>query len=89
MDKPNFLNDLSKKLCDALPSSLQTIKHDLEKNFHAVLQATFTKLDLVTREEFDTQTRVLARSRKKIEALEEKIKELEKITAEKHHDRKK
>jgi BMFP domain-containing protein YqiC len=84
MDKLNFLNELAQKLCDALPPSLQTMKKDAEKNFHAVLQSAFTKLDLVTREEFDTQTKVLARSRKKIETLETKIKELEKAFEEKH-----
>lgn len=84
MDKFNLLRDLSKKLSEALPQSLQVLKKDIEKNFHTVLQNTFNKLDLVTREEFDAQTKVLARSRKKIEALEEKVKELEKIIEEKH-----
>jgi hypothetical protein len=78
MDKFNFLNDLSKKLCDALPQNVQTLKNDIEKNFHAVLQNAFGKLDLITREEFDAQTKVLARSRQKIEALEKKISEMEK-----------
>jgi BMFP domain-containing protein YqiC len=77
MKIPDFLNDLNKKLCDALPPGLQTLKQDLEKNFHAVLINTFNKLDLVTREEFDAQTKVLARTRKKIEALEIEIKRLE------------
>lgn len=77
MKKPEFLNDLNKKLCDALPSSLQTMKKDLEKNFHAVLHGAFNKLDLVTREEFDAQTKVLARTRKKLESLEAEIKRLE------------
>ena len=85
MDKLNFLNDLSKKLCDALPQNMQTLKKDIEKNFHTVLQNTFGKLDLVTREEFDAQTKVLARSRQKIEALEKKISELEKVMQEKIH----
>lgn len=84
MDKFNFLNDLSKKLSEALPKNLQTLKKDIEKNFHVVLQNTFNKLDLVTRDEFDAQTKVLARSRKKIETLEEKIKELEKLVESKN-----
>jgi len=84
MDKLQFLNDLAKKLCDTLPQGFQTLKKDTEKNIHAVLQTAFTKLDLVTREEFDTQTKVLARSRKKIEQMEAKITELEKIIEEKH-----
>ena len=53
------------------------MQHDVEKNFHAVLQNAFNKLDLVTREEFDAQTKVLARSRKKIEELAKRIKVLE------------
>jgi BMFP domain-containing protein YqiC len=83
MDKLNFLNDLSKKLSEALPKNLQTLQKDIEKNFHVVLQSAFNKLDLVTRDEFDAQTKVLARSRKKIETLEEKVKELEKLVARK------
>ncbi len=84
MEKLKFLNELAQKLCDALPPGLHTMKKDVEKNFHAVLQSAFNKLDLVTREEFDTQTKVLARSRKKIENLEIKIKELEKAIQEKN-----
>jgi BMFP domain-containing protein YqiC len=79
MKKPDFLIELNKKLCDALPPSLQTIKKDVEKNFHSVLQATFNKLDLVTRDEFDAQTKVLARTRKKVETLEMEIKKLEQL----------
>ena len=78
MKKFDFLNDLGKKLCDALPENMQALKKDMEKNFHTILQGTFNKLDLVTREEFDAQTKVLARSRQKIEALEKQIQELEK-----------
>jgi BMFP domain-containing protein YqiC len=49
----------------------------LEKNLRATLQATLSKLDLVTREEFDVQTKVLARTRAKIEALEKVVADLE------------
>lgn len=89
MKKPNFLpqdflNKLSESLCDAMPSSLKVLKKDAEKNFHAVLQNAFAKLELVTHEEFDAQTKVLARSRKRIEALEEKIATLEKLVEKKH-----
>ena len=84
MKKLDFLNDLAKKLSATLPPHLKTLKDDIEKNFHAVLQNMFTKLDLVTRAEFDAQTKVLARSRKKIDALEKQIDQLEKILEEKH-----
>lgn len=78
MKKNNFLNDLAKNLTEHLPENLKTIKKDLEKNFHTLLQGTFNKLELVTREEFDAQTKVLARCRKKIEELTMQLKELEK-----------
>jgi len=83
MQNKDFLNNLTKRLCNALPAHLQEIKKDVEKNFCAILQSTFNKLDLVTRKEFDAQTKVLARSRKKIEALEASIKKLEQTLNEK------
>ncbi|MFZ2314377.1 MAG: accessory factor UbiK family protein [Gammaproteobacteria bacterium] len=77
MSKKSFLMDLAAQLTDALPSHVNTLKQDFEKNCQAILSKAFTKFDLVTREEFDTQTKVLLRSRKKLEALEKKIQELE------------
>lgn len=50
---------------------------DLERNFKALLTGTFARLDLVTREEFDAQARVLARTRERLEALEQRIAALE------------
>jgi BMFP domain-containing protein YqiC len=50
---------------------------DLEKNFRGMLSSTFAKLDLVTREEYDVQMRVLARAREKLAALEARVAELE------------
>jgi BMFP domain-containing protein YqiC len=83
MEKPDFLNELNEKLCKALPSSLRSMKQDIGQNFHAILQSTFNKLELVTREEFDVQVKVLARTRKKIEMLESEIKKLEKLLDDK------
>ena len=69
-----FLNDISEKLGSLIANSpLQ----DVEKNVKAVLGTAFTKLDLVTREEFDVQKEVLARTRAKLETLEARIAELE------------
>ena len=51
---------------------------DLEKNLRVLLQSTFARLDLVTREEFDVQREVLARTRARLEALEAKLAALEK-----------
>lgn len=78
MKDKNFLNDLASRLSKALPDSVQKMQKDLEKNFHVILQSAFNKMDLVTRDEFDAQTKVLARSRKKIEELETAVKALEK-----------
>lgn len=77
MTKKNFLKDLASQLSDALPSHFGALKRDFEKNCHSVLTKAFAKFDLVTREEFDTQTKVLLRTRKKLEELEGHIKELE------------
>lgn len=51
---------------------------DVEKNLRAVLQSVFSKLDLVTREEFDVQQAVLLKTREKLEALEARVAEMEK-----------
>lgn len=77
MQKATFLKDLVDQLSKALPSHLSTFKKDFEKNCHQVLKQAFTKFDLVTREEFDTQSKVLLRTRSKLEELEKHIKELE------------
>lgn len=85
MTKTNFLKNLANQLSDALPSHIGTFKKDFEKNCQAILHQAFTKFDLVTREEFDVQSKVLARSRKKLEELEEHIQKLEKLLKNKHH----
>lgn len=78
MKKTDLFNDIAAKLCEALPDSVLTLKKDLEKNFQTVLRNAFNKLDLVTREEFDAQTKVLARTRKKIDELATQIEILAK-----------
>ncbi len=50
---------------------------DIEKNIDALLKGVFTKMELVTREEFDVQTEVLKRTRQKLEELEKKLSEIE------------
>jgi BMFP domain-containing protein YqiC len=87
MELNQFLRDLSERLTSVLPPALQTFKSDCEKNIHSILVGAFAKLDLVTREEFDTQTKVLARSRQKISALEKKVKELEQAIDDLPHDK--
>ncbi len=73
MNQTDFLQNLAQKLTAVIPDSLKLLKGDLEKNFHAILQSAFSRLDLVTREEFDAQTRVLARCQQQLTALEKTL----------------
>lgn len=70
----NIFNELSGKLHEAVNNSPAK---DIEKNMRALLAQGFAKLDLVTREEFDIQTQVLARAREQLLALEARVTELE------------
>jgi hypothetical protein len=78
MFEPSTLTDLAKRLAGAVPADLQFLKADMEKAFHAILQASFSRMNLVSREEFDVQRSVLARTREQLEALEARVAELEK-----------
>lgn len=69
-----FVEDLSSKLRATLSKSPAG---DLEKNIHALLQSAFTKLALVSREEFDVQAEVLRKTREKLDAIEKQLSELE------------
>ena len=80
MDMNNFLNDLQGKIQQAIDSSPAK---DIEKNVKAMMTQGFSKLDLVTREEFDVQNQVLAKTRAKLEALEQRVAALEAALAEK------
>jgi BMFP domain-containing protein YqiC len=71
------LDDLARRLADSVPESLRAFGRDLEGNFKAVLQAQLSKLDLVTRQEFDVQAAILERTRAKLAELESQLKELE------------
>jgi BMFP domain-containing protein YqiC len=72
---PAFINDLVGKLGDVLA---QSPAKDIEQNLRAGVTAMLGKLDLVTREECDVQTEVLARTREKLAQLEARLAELEK-----------
>ena len=71
------LDDLAGRLANSLPAGLQLLQDDLKKNLRANLEAALARLDLVTREEFDVQAAVLARTREKLTSLEARVKELE------------
>lgn len=69
--------EIAKQVLDTLPSDLGKIQEDVEKNLKSALQATFSRLDLVSREEFDIQSELLSRTRALVEQLEKKIEALE------------
>ena len=73
----NFLDDLANKLSKLIPAGVKDVQQDVERNIKSVLQSTFSKLDLVTREEFDAQVKVLARTREKLNAIEKRLAEFE------------
>lgn len=74
MNKASLLNELQSKISQLMQQSPAA---DLEKNLKALMSQGFAKLDLLTREEFDVQTEVLARTRAKLEQLEARVAELE------------
>jgi BMFP domain-containing protein YqiC len=74
MEPNQFFNEMHNKVQQVLESSPAK---DIEKNVKAMMSQGFAKLDLVTREEFDIQAQVLAKTRAKLEALEVRIAALE------------
>lgn len=76
------LDEIVRKISSALPDSARSLQQDIEKNIRATMSTMFEKMDLVTREELDVQKAVLARTRAKVDALEQKIAELEEETGQ-------
>ena len=78
MFDPKQLDEITRRVTDALPPGISDIQSDVKKNLHAALQGVFAKLDLVTREEFEVQSAVLQRTREKLETMEASVADLEK-----------
>ena len=77
MDQKNTFDDLAKKITGLLPSSVLQLQQDMESNIKALLQSSLSKMNLVTREEFDVQEALLQRTREKLDKLEKLLQELE------------
>jgi BMFP domain-containing protein YqiC len=75
--QPSSINELASRLFASLPAAVRGAQTDLENNFRAVLRSTLGKMDLVTRDEFDVQTKVLERTRARLAALEARLAQLE------------
>ena len=71
------IDEIARRLLERVPPALHSMQADLESNFRAVLRERLSKLDLVSRDEFDAQTRVLERTRAQLEALEARLAGLE------------
>ena len=67
------IDEIVRRLVEAVPPGVRAVQKDLESNFRAVLRASLTKLDLVSRDEFDAQMRVLERTRARLEELERRV----------------
>jgi BMFP domain-containing protein YqiC len=74
---PFRIDELARKLFERVPPAVRSVQEDLEKNFRAILRERLSKLDLVSRDEFDAQARVLERTRARLEALEARLNALE------------
>lgn len=75
---PKKLEELAKQISDAVPPGVKTMAEGAEAKVKQILQAQLSRLDFVSREEFDVQSQVLIRTREKLEAIEARLAELEK-----------
>lgn len=78
---PKLFDELADKLSQFLPPGLKTAQQEAHKQLRVVLQNTLTRLDLVSREEFDIQQQMLLRLRQQVEQLEQRIQQLEQVSA--------
>lgn len=73
----NPLEDLANRLGQLLPEGAHEMRADFERNAKATLQSALSRMDLVTREEFDAQSAVLGRTREQVESLSQRVADLE------------
>ncbi|MBS0581301.1 MAG: accessory factor UbiK family protein [Proteobacteria bacterium] len=71
------IDELARRLLERVPPALRSMQADLESNFRAVLRERLSRLDLVSRDEFEAQSRVLERTRQRLEALEARLAQME------------
>ncbi|EKY3119188.1 accessory factor UbiK family protein [Cronobacter turicensis] len=77
MIDPKKIEQIARQVHESMPKGIREIGEDVEKKIRQVLQAQLSRLDLVSREEFDVQTQVLLRTREKLTALEQRLTALE------------
>lgn len=81
MIDPKKIEQIARQVHESMPKGLRDLGDDVEKKIRQVLQSQLTRLDLVSREEFDVQTQVLLRTREKLALLEQRINDLENRSA--------
>jgi len=74
---PKQFDEMAKRFAEGLPAGVRDFQQEVEKNARVALQSAFNRVELVTREEFDAQAKVLARTRERLEALEARVATLE------------
>ena len=84
MTNKHNIDEFLHRILASLPPDLVQAKHDLKKNIKSALQGSFSKMDLVTREEYDIQVDLLQRTREKLVELEKLVTDLEKQLLEKN-----
>jgi len=77
MIDPQKIDDLVRQLGATLPPEFESFEKEMKKQFKAVLESAFQRLDLVSREEFDIQVKVLQKTRAQITELQEQLASLE------------
>jgi len=77
----NLVNRILELVQERLPQDIGEMGQDLRHNLAAIVKESLSRMDLVTREEFDIQTKVLARTRQRLEDLEKQVAELEEQSA--------
>ena len=75
------IDKLARRLAASLPQGLRAMREDVEDNFRAVLKSSLARMDLVTREEFEVQEAVLARTRQKLDDIEKRLADFEQAAA--------
>lgn len=77
---PKKLEDIAKQITDSIPPGVKNVAEGVESKVKQVLQSQLSRLDFVSREEFDVQSQVLIRTREKLEAMEKRLAALEAAT---------
>ena len=77
MIDPKKIEQIARQVHESMPKGIREFGDDVEKKVRQILQSQLTRLDLVSREEFDVQTQVLLRTREKLALLEQRLTELE------------